>query len=401
MGAEGIVDDQNHRGLGFRLRQVEIQGRVQVQLAQWVGVDGLAVDMRSGSVRQLEKTVLDGEPFDGVLMMAQVVEKIVLIVAQWLAGGGQGRKPVDQVDHAVHVGADDMDRTAMKIPFRERRLDVGGPFFFVLLLADDSQQRGGQVDNDGFLAMAMLGIDLLAQAIDQMKESVVALKRLATGLEIGVGVAGFPEGTAQNDAQAPQGLLPIAFRGFRLLADMLFQLTPFDSDMAGIVGHPAINFSGFPHQKGHMRENVVDFAEPPGDDETHLIRADAVTGAAALEGNDRRAVIAAEGILFGEDNAVALLDAFGQTVDDVFKPFELDHPGIVHAAIDFRAEVAQALFQGSAHFTAGAIEPADGHGVGQRLEFANGMTGLLGLCERSHRITSCITADKKTPNFFL
>jgi hypothetical protein len=87
---------------------------------------------------------------------------------------------------------------------------------------------------------------------------------------------------------------------------------PFDGQAAGIIGHAAVDFTRLDNQEGHVGENVVYLAQATGDDETHFVLPHPVAGAPTLQGNRRLQRVVFKRVLFGEDNAIALFDAFGQ-----------------------------------------------------------------------------------------
>ena len=62
-----------------------------------------------------------------------------------------GGKPVHQVDHAVHIGTDNVDRPFQKIQGLQPVLDVFGPYPSIALLADDIYERWLQVNYQSVL----------------------------------------------------------------------------------------------------------------------------------------------------------------------------------------------------------------------------------------------------------
>ena len=278
-----------------------------------------------------------GKTKDRFLLGAQVVEKIDQVVGDRLTACRHGRISVEHVDHAVHVGADDVHRPAVQAMRDQFGFDIGGPLFFVFLLADDTHKGRCQIDDDRIFPVFLLGVDALAKGVDQAKQTVVAVMGFAVGFQIVKTGARFAVGPAQDHTQTPQGLVRVRGRGDGILLNMTFHLTPFDGCMPGIIGHATLDFTSFTEQKRQVGKDVVNFGKPPGDDKTHFVGPDPITGATAFEWDRRCLFIVAEGVLFGENDPVALLDPFGQTVDNIFETFELDDSGIVHAAIDFRA----------------------------------------------------------------
>ena len=169
---------------------------VQRQSLQVRGVDELAVNVGAGTVRQCEKSMRRGKRFDLVLMLAQVMEKIIPVALGCPPVGLQCRKPVKDIQHAVEVGADNVDRPLVKVLSNQLLLDIRGPLFFILLLPDDPHERRGQVDDDGVIAVVVFGLDALAQAVDQVEQPVVAAELFFVGLKVVKRVPGFPVGAA-------------------------------------------------------------------------------------------------------------------------------------------------------------------------------------------------------------
>jgi hypothetical protein len=81
-----------------------------------------------------------GEVLDLLLMLAQVIEKIIQAAPGGLPGFAQRRKPVYDIQHAVKVGADNVNRPLVQVLPNQLLLDIRGPLFFILLLTDDAHE---------------------------------------------------------------------------------------------------------------------------------------------------------------------------------------------------------------------------------------------------------------------